>query len=75
VHYQRTKCFLAFGPDKRHNNIKDAVFDLGGGTFEFEGIEFEDIEHFRDSVALRRLKEAVNMVTMNKQNTANTSNL
>jgi len=34
-----TAAALAYGLDKRHNNIKVAVFDLGGGTFDISILE------------------------------------
>lgn len=35
-----TAAALAHGLDKRHDNIKVAVFDLGGGTFDISILEF-----------------------------------
>lgn len=89
-----TAAALAYGLDKRHSDIKVAIFDLGGGTFDisilvlrngiFEvkstngnthlgGDDFDqviiewladefrkdqDVDLFRDSMTLQRLKEA-----------------
>jgi molecular chaperone DnaK len=35
-----TAAALAYGLDKRHDNIRVAVFDLGGGTFDISILEF-----------------------------------
>jgi len=37
-----TAAALAYGLDKKHQNIKVAVFDFGGGTFDISILELGD---------------------------------
>ena len=49
-----TAAALAYGLDKKNKNMKVAVYDLGGGTFDISG----GIDLKKDPMALQRLKEA-----------------
>ena len=39
-----TAAALAYGMDKKHGDVKIAVFDLGGGTFDISIIEIAEVE-------------------------------
>ncbi len=39
-----TAAALAYGMDKKHGDVKVAVYDLGGGTFDISIIEIADID-------------------------------
>ena len=51
-----TAAALAYGIDKANKDMKVAVFDLGGGTFDFKNDEGADLT--TDPMAMQRLKEA-----------------
>ena len=46
-----TAAALAYGVDKANKDMKIAVFDLGGGTFDISILEFGGIRYSRQSLS------------------------
>ena len=60
-----TAASLAYGLDKTNKDMKIAVFDLGGGTFDISILEL-------DPMALQRLKEAAEKAKIELSSTTST---
>ena len=75
-----TAAALAYGVDKANKDMKIAVFDLGGGTFDISILEWlvgkfkadEGIDLSKDPMAMQRLKEAAEKAKIELSSTTST---
>ena len=77
-----TAASLAYGLDKANKDMKIAVFDLGGGTFDIsiviidwlaeEFLKDEGVDLRQDPMALQRLKEAAEKAKIELSSTTST---